>query len=46
MGLFRYAMSEDAPYEDEDAHFWDWVAAILIVAVIVAFAVWAISALA
>lgn len=37
-------MSRDAPYGDEDAHFWDWTAAVLIIAIVAGFAVWGISA--
>lgn len=36
--------SDDAPYESQDAHFWDWTAAILIVAVLVGLVVWGASA--
>jgi hypothetical protein len=32
--VFRTPISTDAPYSDEDARFWDWMLAGLIVAVI------------
>jgi len=35
-------MSEDAPYGDEDARFWDWIAATLLAAIGVAVVVWLI----
>ena len=33
--VFRTPISSDAPYSDEDAHFWDWVLTGLLVAVLV-----------
>ena len=33
--VFRTPISSDAPYSDEDAHFWDWVLTGLFVAVLV-----------
>lgn len=44
VGLFHTVTSEDAPYEDQDAHFWDWTLAVLIMVVVGGFAVWGISA--
>lgn len=41
--IIRTVTSEDAPYEDQDAQFWDWMTAILVVTIIVGFAVWGIS---
>jgi hypothetical protein len=32
--VFRTPISSDAPYSDEDAHFWDWLTG-LVVAVLV-----------
>jgi len=36
--------SRDAPYGEEDARLWDWVAAVIVLIAIVGFAVWAITA--
>ena len=33
--VLRTPISSDAPYSDEDAHFWDWVLTALLVAVVV-----------
>jgi len=44
--VIRTPMSEDAPFGEEDARFWDWVAAVLIVVVLIGIAVAAITATA
>ena len=39
-------LSSDAPYSDEDAHFWDWTAVVILLLIVAGFAVWGVSALA
>lgn len=38
-------MSEDAPFDEEDAQFWDWVATVLIGGVLVGLVLWGIISL-
>jgi len=43
-GVHYIPMSYDAPYDDEDARFWDWVAATLIAVFVVGLVVFGIVA--
>ena len=42
--VFRTPISTDAPYTDEDARLWDWVAATLIAAIVIGLVVFGIVA--
>jgi hypothetical protein len=44
--IIRTPMSEDAPFGEEDARFWDWVAAILIMTVVIGVVVAVVIAMA
>jgi hypothetical protein len=38
-------MSEDAPFGDQDARFWDWVLVCLIAVIVIGLIAWGISAI-
>ncbi len=42
----RTPLSEDAPYEDEDAHFWDWMLTGLVTAFAIGLIVWLVVSVA